>query len=148
MVGVRLVPGLRPAVADDPDELVRLVDGPGAEHGEAVLLAQRDDPLAPFVQPIGHLTRLDGVLADLPGHACVSLRGAPDAARHGYGFLRSSVYRKYSRLLASTPGSTERAPLLIAANVMCRTGCFASGAHQPISGLARPLTSTDIALNA
>src|SRR5207248_3759366 len=82
--GVGTLPGLRPVVGDDPDELIRSVHRPGAQDAKPELLAQGDDPGPPLRDPLTHLARLDGVLAQLPGHAFDvprpgDLEGAPPA---------------------------------------------------------------------
>src|SRR5690348_11863245 len=74
VIVIGLLPGFRPVVADDPDELVGTFHRPGAEDLEAAALTQRHDLRAPLAEPLLHLARFDGVFADLELHNALPVR--------------------------------------------------------------------------
>src|SRR5213593_2166032 len=62
VVGViRFLPGLGARIAQDPDELVLLIDRPGADDLEAMAPPKWGDHPRPLVEPGGHLAVLDRV---------------------------------------------------------------------------------------
>ena len=58
---VRFFPGLGTCIAQDPDELLFLIDSPGADDLEAVAPPERGDQSRPLIEPGGHLAGLDRV---------------------------------------------------------------------------------------
>src|SRR5438876_6270712 len=64
---VRFFPGLGTSIAQDPDELVFLIDRPGADDLEAMAPPEWGDQPRPLVKPGPHFARLDGVDAALVG---------------------------------------------------------------------------------
>ena len=64
---VRFFPGLGTSIAQDPDELVFLIDRPGADDLEAMAPPEWGDQPRPLVKPGPHFARLDGVDAELVG---------------------------------------------------------------------------------
>src|SRR5207249_11453554 len=55
---VRFFPGIGTSIAQDPDELVFLIDRPGADDLEAVATAERGDQPRPLIEPGVHLAGL------------------------------------------------------------------------------------------
>ena len=67
---------------EDPHELIRLVDNPGADDSKSVLKAQGEDVLAPLFEEGLYRAGLDRVHAELSGHAgkkhrSCQIRGPP-----------------------------------------------------------------------
>src|SRR2546430_14538636 len=62
---IRSLPGLGTRIAQDPDELVFLIDSPGADDLEAMSPPEWGDHPCPLIQPGGHLAVLDRVDAKL-----------------------------------------------------------------------------------
>src|SRR6266702_5419765 len=65
---VRFLPGPGTRIAQDPDELVPLIDCPGADDLEAMATAERGDEPRPLIDPGRHFSGLDRVAAKLILH--------------------------------------------------------------------------------
>src|SRR5690242_17158300 len=65
---VRLLPGLRAVVPQDPDKPIPLIDGPATGNLEPVALPKWGNQPLPFVDPGGQLTGFDRVYPQLILH--------------------------------------------------------------------------------